>query len=165
MAPLVPTSANAVDREAAWLATVGDTLPALLEPAGGPFDVVQAYRRRVSPEHRSLYVIRGRMVGKRFAAVRSMNVHRFMLQVYWPLRDGQGEAEDDQRALDVAVDMVVARVNGTPGDKTHGGRFLSAAEGTEDVTVNWDDPARTLPEFGALTCNITYTADDFETYG
>ena len=37
------STADAVDREAAWLATSGDGLPALLVTAGGPFGVVQAY--------------------------------------------------------------------------------------------------------------------------
>lgn len=52
------TTADAVDRETAWLQTVGDSLPALLSTAGGPFDNVQGYYPRTpSMEQKTLYVM------------------------------------------------------------------------------------------------------------
>ena len=160
----VATTANAVKRETAWLQTVGDGLPALLEPNGGPFDVVQAYLPRVPAEQRALYVMRQRLASTHFAAVRRMAKHRFLLRIVWPMRDAQGEAEDDQQALDDAVELVLARVTGFVHDKTHGSRFLSVGE-VEEPSVAFADPARTLVEYAALSCDITYGADDYETIG
>ncbi len=166
MAPLTVTSASAVDRETAWLRTSGDTLPGLLAEVGGPFDTIQAYFPRTpAAEQRALYVMRRTLRGVRFAAVRSMARHAFLLRIAWPARDGRGEAEEDQRALDEAIELVLRRVDGPPYDKTHGGRFLSAGEGLEEVTTTFTDAARTLPEVGMLLADITYTADDPETIG
>jgi len=164
MAPPIATTATAVKREAAWLKTSGDGLPGLLESAGGPFDIVQAYLQRTPPEVRSLYVLRSRLVSTHFAAVRRMPKYRFLLRVVWPIRDPQGEAEDDQQLLDDAVELVLARITGFTHDKTHGGRFLSVGE-TDEPTVVFADPARTMYDFNALTCDITYGADDYETVG
>lgn len=163
---LTRTSANAVDRETAWLATSGDGLPALLADAGGPFDVVQAYWPR-TPElsKRGLYVMRRRIRTKRFAAVRGMNKYPFALRIVWPALDGDGKAENDQRALDEAVELVLQRIGGTVGDKTHGGRFLSVSEDGEETNVEFDEPAHTLADTACLTATITYNADDPETIG
>ncbi len=49
MAGTFITSADACDREAAWLSlpgTVADGLPSLLVMDGGPWDVIQAYQPR-----------------------------------------------------------------------------------------------------------------------
>jgi hypothetical protein len=166
VASLTRTSADAVVRETAWLRTVGDGLPALAKEAGGPFDVVQAYMPRTPAlETRCLFVLRPTIKAVRFAAVRSMNRYQFKLRVWWPANDGKGEVEDDQQALDDAVELVLQRIGGTPGDKTHGGRFLSVAENGEETTVQFLDPMRSLPDVMALMCDITYPADDPETLG
>lgn len=166
MAPLTLTTADAVDRETAWLRTSGDGLPALLESAGGPFTVVQAYLQRVVPaEARSLYVMRRTFRDVRIGSQRRLTRHSMLLRIAWPAVDGDGAVEADQRQLDQAVDKVVQRVRGTLGDKTHGGRFLSVAEGPDDLTATWTDPARTLPDMGVLLVDITYSADDPELIG
>lgn len=160
------TSADAVQRETAWLREIGDTLPALLEEAGGPFEIVQAYWPR-TPEasKRGLYVMRQRIRTVRFAAQRQMNKYPFLLRIVWPAFDGDGCVENDQGALDEAVELVLQRIGGLQFDKTHGGRFLSVAEGGEEQSVTFDDPARSLAESGCLTASIAYTADDVETIG
>jgi hypothetical protein len=160
------TTADAVARETAWLRTSGDGLPALLVAAGGFFDILQGYATRTpGSEQRSLYVTRRTIRNKRFAAVRQMNKYDFLLRIWWPARDGDGAVETDQADLDAAVEAVFARVGGTLGDKTHGGRFLSVAEDGADLTAVFADPMQTIPNLGALLVDITYSADDVETIG
>ncbi len=73
------SSADAVARETAWLRTAGDGLPSLLDEHGGPFQVLQGYwPRTAQTTARSLFVLRKTLTAKRFAAVRSMNQHRFL---------------------------------------------------------------------------------------
>lgn len=155
-------SSDAVDREAAWLATSGDGLPALSAAAGGPFAVVQAYRPR-TPTRRAqgqLYVLRSRIQQKRFANQRVMNHYQFRLELVWPVAKGTGAAEDEQRAFDAAVQLVLARILGFRGDKTHGGRFLSVAELPREVDVVFDPPERTIPTESELSATVTYQAQD-----
>lgn len=155
-------SSDAVDREAAWLATSGDGLPALLTSAGGPFAVVQAYRPR-TPERRALgqlYVLRGRIQQRRFANQRVMNAYAFRLELVWPITKGTGNAEDEQRAFDAAVELVLQRILGFPLDKTHGGRFLQVAEDPRNVDVAFDPPEQTIPTDSELRATISYGAND-----
>ncbi|MFE4867730.1 hypothetical protein [Streptomyces sp. NPDC056682] len=159
------STADAVDREVAWLTSTGDGLPALLVSAGGPWDNVQAYQPRTPGKRASnLYVLRRGIHEKRFANVRRMASYEFVLKLIWPLSSGQGIAEADQRAFDAAVDLVLTRIGGPVGDKSHGGRFLSVAENPEYVNVRFTDPEQTLgvAEFHA---EITYFADDTEITG
>lgn len=159
------TSADAVDRETAWLRTSGDGLPALLKEAGGPFDIIQAYVARTPPtERRALYVTRNQLRSVRFAAIRQQNKHPLRLHIWWPANDQGGEVENDQRELDVAIDAVFARIRGPVGDKTHGGRFLAVGE-EGDTTAVFGDPARTLAEAAVLLVDVTYLAVDIETLG
>lgn len=162
------STADVVDREAAWLATSGDGLPALLTTAGGPFGVVQAYWPRTPGKRTAgqLYVMRRTINEKRFANQRRMDTYHLVLKLIWPLTSGSGNAEADQRAFDVAIDQVIARIGGFRGDKTHGGRFLSVAEGDHSgVTVHFDDPASTLPPEAEFRAEITYSADDVDFTG
>ena len=156
------STADVVDREAAWLASSGDGLPALVSAAGGPFGVVQAYQPR-TPGRRTLgqlYVLRGRIREHRFANQRVMITYELVLDLVWPLSKGTGSAEDEQRAFDAAIDLVLARVRAYRGDKTHGGRFLSVAENPREVNVRFDHPDRTIREDSELRAQVTYTADD-----
>lgn len=156
------STADAVDREAAWLASYGDGLPALIATAGGPFGTVQAYQPR-TPGRRTkgqLYVLRGRIQEHRFANQRVMVSYEFQLDLVWPMSKGTGSAEDEQRAFDAAVDLVLQRVRGYPQDKTHGGRFLSVAENPRDVNVHFDHPERTITADAELLATVTYRADD-----
>ncbi|MFD9632826.1 hypothetical protein [Streptomyces violascens] len=160
------STADAVDREAAWLASFGDGLPALLAAAGGPFDVVQAYLRR-TPQGRTkqLYVTRRHLREERFAHPRRMPRYQFELRIIWPMSSNSGAAEDSQRALDEAVDLVLQRVGGFVGDKSHGGRFLSAAENPPEVTVSFSDPERSMDARADLEATVSYWADDTEITG
>lgn len=160
------STADAVDREVAWLTTAGDGLPALLSTNGGPFGNVQPYWAR-TPGKRgtNLFVLRRRIHEKRFANVRRMATYEFTLKIVWPLQSGTGSAEADQRALDAAVDKVLTRIGGFPGDKTHGGRFLSVAEEPQYVDVNFVDPDQTMAPDAEFRCEITYYADDSEITG
>ena len=160
------STADAVDREAAWLQTSGDGLPALLTASGGPWASIQGYQPRTAGR-RSTYVIvlRRQIHDKRFANVRRMPSYEFVLKLVWPLASGQGRAEDDQRAFDAAVDLLLQRIDGFVGDKTHGGRFRSVAENPAYVTVHFEDPTTTMPGDAEFRAEITYMADDFEITG
>jgi hypothetical protein len=158
-------TADAVDREAAWLNTTGDGLPALQKSAGGPWDNVQAYYTRTPyGEQRTIYVLRNRIQQRRFAAQRIMHTHPFRLILWWPLLDQAGSAEADARAFDVAIDVLLQRILGPLGDKTHGGRFLSVGENAASqgaVDVEMLEPEQTIP-LGGFSAHVTYSADDRE---
>lgn len=161
------SSADACAREAAWLSETNDALPALLKDAGGPFDVVQAYRPR-TPRTRatSLYVIRRGFREDRFANVRRMAHHNLELQIVWPASNSTGSGEDEQAALDAAVELVLQRVGGLPFDKTHGGRFRSVAEEPRFIDVAFTDPEEAFASRPAVfEAAITYWADDPEITG
>ncbi|GAA3267711.1 hypothetical protein [Streptomyces lavendulae] len=162
------SSADAVVREAAWLAAFDPTdgLPALHASQSGPFDVIQGYLPRTPQQRRAqLYVIRKRLQEVRTAHVRRMARHWFELRIVWPSSSPSGAAEGPQQALDEAVELVLQRVGGLLLDKTHGGRFLSVAEDPAEVTVEYADPTDSLPNRADLLCAISYAADDAETNG
>lgn len=164
---MATTTADAVDREVAWLSTSGDGLPPLLISAGGPFGIIQAYWPR-TPGKRTggqLYVLRRQIHEERFANQRRLAKHDFLLKLVWPLSSGTGNAEADQRAFDSAVDKLLTRIGGFMLDKTHGGRFLSVAEHPHFVDVHFDDPDRTQPPLAIFTASVSYWADDLEISG
>lgn len=157
------SSADAVDREAAWLSAFSeaDGLPSLALAQGGPFDVVQARRPRTpAKRRRSLYVLRRTIVVERFGFNRKINHYGFELQIVWPQTSPSGQAESVQADLDVAVESVIQRVSGLFQDKTHGARFLSVAEDPTTINVVFGDPEQTIQAQADLTCSITYQADD-----
>lgn len=159
------STADAVDRETAWLATAGDGLPALLKASGGPFDDVHAYYPRTPKmTARTLYVLRQRLGQNRFGAQRIISKYPMRLIVWWPMLGGKGfdgSAEAEQRALDAAIDLVLQRITGPVGDKTHGGRFLSVAEEPRQLDGDFNDPTETISQ-GYLRVDLTYSIDDFE---
>jgi hypothetical protein len=155
-------TADACDREAAWLSSSGDGLPALTTAAGGPFGVVQAYWPR-TPGRRTqgqLYVLRNTIEERRFANQRVMVTYSFQLKLVWPLSKGTGSAEDEQRAFDTAIELVLTRVRAYRGDKTHGGRFLAVAEDPRAVRVAFEPPEQTILTDTELRATVTYTAQD-----
>lgn len=161
------STADARAREAAWLATTGDSLPVLIAP-GGPWKNVQAGwpGARFAMEQTGIYVLRKRIAMPRFGGQRVMPGYAFWLKLCWPVRTTTSPlAETEQQNFDSAIDLLVTRVNGLPGDKTHGGRFLSAGEtvhppgGYPDVT--FADPEATIPQ-GWLRADVLYAADDPE---
>lgn len=157
------STADAVQREADWLRAynASDGLPGLLKAYGGPFDVVQAYVPRTGAQRQArLYVTRSALRVERFGFNRKINHHTFMLRLYWPQSSPTGQAESVQQAFDTAVDLVLQRVSGLFGDKTHGARFLSVAEDPMQIDVQFADPEATIQAKAELTAVITYQADD-----
>lgn len=157
-------TADAVDREAAWLQTWGDNgLPALLAADGGPWDTVQPYYPRTPYEDkRTIYVLRHQLRQRRFATQRVIHTHAFRLICWWPILDGTGSAELEQQAFDTALDLLLQRILGPLGDKTHGGRFLSVGEADRLVEVDYTDPEQTVPNLGGMRAEVTYSADGRE---
>jgi hypothetical protein len=160
-------SVPAVEREAEWLRISGDGLPSLLTADGGPFDVVQAYRNRTPPQRKTaLYLIRPSFVDVRFTNQRKIRTHTFTAHLWWPIGSSTTSEqlwEKEQRALDLAVDLVITRLDGFLADKTHGGRFLSVAEAPEPgrITVSFADPLSTATGSPAvLIGQIAWMADD-----
>lgn len=161
------TTADAVAREAAWLAASADGLPALMKSAGGPFDVVQAYWPR-TPHHRQsgVYVLRHSLHESRLSNQRKLDHYEFRLKLWWPVGStttASGIAENEQAAFDAAIDLVVQRVRGYVADHTHGGRFLAVAEAPEHtrIAVHFHDPEATATASPAcLRAEVTYPADD-----
>ncbi len=166
-----PTTANAVAREAAWLATTAnDTLPVLLAPAG-PWQVVQAYwpGARLDVNKTGLYVLRTRLQDRRSGGIRLMPRYTFQVRIVWPVKNAVGSAkaglaETEQASLDAACDLLLQRVRGLVRDKTHGGRFLSVGEAPsgQPPEIVWLDPEQTIPMLRSLRGHIGYVADDFE---
>lgn len=159
------STADAVTREAAWLTTSGDGLPSLTTAAGGPWDVIQAYMPRTPAQQQTqIYVMRRKVNTVRFTQQRRIATHAFHLACIWPLgasTTGVPLLEAEQSALDAAIDLLIQRIEGTVGDKSHGGRFLSVAEAPDHVPIDveFTDPAQALQE-GRLLAAVTYMADD-----
>lgn len=170
--PVFTTTANAVDREVAWLSTSGDGLPNLLAEAGGRFDLVNPYWNRTPPQRkRIIWVNRARFRIEREAHVRKMITYHFELEVWWPLAVQTGSAEEEQRTFDLALNDLAMRISGfgydgtRNADKTHGGRFLSVGETLYGGSViDFDTPPslQTLPVGVGFKSIVTYPADDFE---
>lgn len=160
-------TADVVDREAAYLATSGDGLPALLRTDGGPWDVVAAYWPRTPVTRQSgIYLTRATINATRFANQRRIESYDFRGKLRWPIGAttvGINLWEDEQRAFDAAIELLITRIYGFLGDHTHGGRFLSVAEAPEPgrIVVHFDDPEH-LVTLGTnvLSATITYAADD-----
>ncbi len=168
--PLVPAQgiAGAVDRETAWLAAFDPTdgLPALMSSQGGPWEIVQAYWPRTPATQKpGIYVIRTSVDDERVAGIRIRPQYMFRLKLVWPVRQtAAGLAETEQRNLDAAVALLVQRIRGKIGDKTHGGAFLSAGEVPRmpGVHVEYEDPEATIDRSKELRAYVSYPADDYE---
>lgn len=160
------TTADAVDREAAFLVTTGDGLPPLLVADGGRWDLVQAYLPRTAATRKNqIFVTRSKLQLERTALIRTMPHYMFTLHLMWTLAAASGSAETEQRNFDLAVNDLVMRVKGTPPpqtDKTHGGRFLSVAENPPQIDVEFVEPAPFMGPGAAFAAVCTYAADDFD---
>lgn len=160
-------NADAVTREAAFLSTSGDGLPALLRSAGGPWDIVAGYWPRTPATRQTgIYLMRATLVGARFSNQRRIETHDFRGKLRWPIgatTTSVGIWENEQAAFDAAIQLLTQRIYGYLGDHTHGNRFLSVAEAPEPgrVTVHFDDPEHTTAQSPALlSATISYSADD-----
>ena len=167
-----PSTATAVAREAAWLQTSGDGLPALLASASGPFSIVQAYwpGPKLAQQKTGLYVDAKLISVARVSNQRIRNQYEFTLKVLWPVKSPTPPiAENAQQALANAIELLVQRINGFVGDKTHGGAFLSVAENPRLITLAKEDPEVMLPQqpgmVQVLRESLTYRADDYEING
>lgn len=161
------STADAVSREADWLNTFGDGLPALPAQAGGPWQVVQAYwpGARLAGNKTGIYVLRTKLTDPRVGNLRIRPSYPFSLKLVWPVRTSTAPlAETEQQNFDNAIDLLIQRIRGPVGDKTHGGRFLSVGEVPREpaVEVTFTDPEVSIPADKALRATVTYSADDFE---
>lgn len=158
------STADAVAREAAWLQTIGDSLPALPSSAGGPWQVIQAYWTRTPATNKTgIYVLRPLILDQRASNQRIRPRYEMNLRLVWPVVvTGSSLLETAQSDLDAAVDLLIQRVRGPLGDKTHGSRFLSAGEIPRTVQVQFEDPEVTMGQYKQLRAHARYSIDDLE---
>lgn len=173
--PGAADTGSAAARECAWLATV-DSLPSLLATDGGPWDVVQAYwpGAHFAKDKHGLYVDALKVNDLRVSNQRVRSQYQITLTLTWPVK-AQGAtagssalsriAETEQQNMDNAAALVIQRIRGFVGDKSHGGRFLSCAENPRTVSYMKQDPAVTIPQDRVLHAAISYRIDDFEVNG
>lgn len=155
-------------REAAWLQSSGaDGLPVLPAQYGGPFQVVQAYWPRTPAMNKTgLYVLRSRSLAPRVAAQRIRPRYQMRLRAVWPvITTGTPLLETAQQDFDDAITLVLTRIQGPLGDKSHGGAFLSAAEDPRQVEVQFADPETSMAQHKSLRADVLYQVDDFEVSG
>jgi hypothetical protein len=158
------STGTAVARETAWLNTIGDGLPALPASAGGPWQIIQGYWPRTPATNKTgIYVRRATLADNRASNQRIRPRYDMLLVLVWPvIVTGTALLETAQADLDAATDLLVQRIRGPLGDKTHGGRFLSAGEVPRVVQVQFDDPEMTMGQFKQLRAQARYAIDDYE---
>ena len=165
------STADAVAREAAWLNTTGDSLPSLPSSAGGLWEVIDAYVQGAARQTQkpAIYVKRGQVRQVRVANQRVRPRYPMILELHWPVRvtspGASSIAATEAQNFDDAIEALRARVTGPLGDKSHGGRFLSAAidgKGQPDIDVVYGDASATIKAAKELTASMSYSVDDFE---
>jgi hypothetical protein len=169
----MPT-ADAVARETAWLHTVsGDSLPFLPSAAGGPWQIIDAYTNAAAARTGQTAVYVTREPGwenLRAANQRTRPRYRMKLVLHWPVtRSGPGSssiAAETQADFDAAIELVRQRVAGPLGDKSHGGRFLSAgvahSQNQPDITLTMEPADPVIRGAKELRASMTYVIDDYE---
>lgn len=135
--------------------------------SGGLWQIVQAYWPRTPQTNKTgLYVLRAALLDPRVSNQRIRPRYEITLRAVWPVVvTGTSLLETAQQDFDNAVEPVLERIRGLLGDKTHGGRFLSAAENPRLVTVRFEDPEQSMAQYKALRATVTYSVDDFEISG
>lgn len=167
-------SATVVQREADWLKVTDDSLPSLPADSGGPWEIIAAYEQgaatRTQPT--AIYVTRGRVRNIRVANQRIRPRYPMKLELHWPVRvtspGGSSIAATEQQAFDDAIELLRQRIQGPLGDKSHGGRFLSAGEaarGQDGIDVQYEPAAQTIRADKELRAAVTYFIDDYEISG
>ena len=165
------TSADAVAREAAWLNVTGDGLPSLPSAAGGPWDVVAAYTQgaQTPTQKTAIWVTRGQVQRIRVANQRIRPRYPVRLDLHWPVRvtspGASSIAATEQQNFDDAIELLLERIAGPLGDKTHGGRFLAAGEaprGQAGISVQYEKAADTIRAAKELRASVAYFIDDYE---
>jgi hypothetical protein len=163
---------SAVARETAWLLTTsGDSLPFLPANAGGPWDVIAPYDQGAATRTQAtaIYVQRGHVQQIRVANQRIRPRYPMRLELRWPVRvispGSTSIAAQEAQNFDDAIEALRARVTGPLGDKTHGGRFLSAAIGSKgqpDIDVQFEPAGQTVKAAKELRAVAMYWVDDYE---
>ena len=163
---------TAVSREVAWLQTTGDSLPALPASAGGPWTVIDAYTQAAATRTQAtaIYVTLGPVANMRVANQRTRLRYQFRLELHWPVvittpGTSTSIAAAAQLAFDAATELLRQRAAGPLGDKSHGGRFLSAAEaqrGQPGIDVQPEPADQTIKASKELRKVMSYYADDYE---
>lgn len=153
-------------RETAWLNTTTDDLPSLPASARGPWEIIQAFWTRTpSTQKTTIFVMSLDLDDQRTSSQRIMPHYQIVLELHWPIRQTASPlAEREQQAFRNAIDLLVQRIRGPVGDKTHGGRFLSVGEAPRSagVHVSIEPPWGTIPADKELRGLVTYYADDDE---
>ncbi|WP_372672578.1 hypothetical protein [Amycolatopsis kentuckyensis] len=161
----MPGIGDAIKREAEWLTSSGDGLPALLQADGGPFRIVQGRMPRTpSTRVAGLYLVPGNYTDARWANQRKLGTYSFRAAIYWPLGTttvGANIAEVEQDALDEAIELLIDRVRDELGDHTHGGRFLAVAEAPAhaEIGVHYMPVENTAVD-GLLRADVLWQAQD-----
>jgi hypothetical protein len=158
---------SAEEREAAWLSSTGDGLPSLPASDGGPWDVIQAWQpgSKLNYSLSGIYVWSRPVIDDRVSSQRIMPRNDIQLYCLWPVKNPVVPlAETAQEALKQATILLLLRVRGPVGDKSHGGRFLSVAESVRPQAM-LDNPQQTITKEGCLRQVVTYRADDYEVTG
>jgi hypothetical protein len=167
----VTGSGDAIQREADWLNTVDGILPSLPSSAGGPWEVIGAYVQgaQTRTQATAIYVMRGAVQQVRVANQRIRPRYPMRLELRWPVRvtspGSSSIAATEQQAFDDAIELLRQRITGPLGDKSHGGRFLAAAEavrGQVAVDVRFEKAAQTIKADKELRASVSYFIDDFE---
>ncbi|HEV2253845.1 MAG TPA: hypothetical protein VGS06_11685 [Streptosporangiaceae bacterium] len=163
---------TAVAREVAWLSTTGDSLPSLPASAGGPWTVIDAYTQAAATRTQAtaIYVTLGPSQNLRVANQRTRLRFQFRLELRWPVvittpGTSTSIAAAAQQAFDTATELLRQRVAGPLGDKSHGGRFLSAAEaqrGQPGIDIQPEPADQAIKASKELRKLVVYWADDYE---
>jgi hypothetical protein len=113
--------------------------------------------------------MRGNVQQIRVASQRVRPRYPMKLELHWPVRTispgSSSIAATEQQNFDDAIELLRQRVAGPLGDKSHGGRFLAAAEaakGQVAIDVQYEKPADTIPAAKELRAVMAYYIDDFE---
>jgi hypothetical protein len=165
-------TADACSREAAWLNTVDGVLPSLPASAGGPWQFIGAYTQAAATRTQlpAIYVTRGNVQQIRVANQRVRPRYPMKLELHWPVRattpgTSTSIAAAEAQNFDDAIELLRQRVTGPLGDKSHGGRFLSAAisaKGSPDIDVAYEKASETIPQAKELRACMSYWVDDYE---
>ena len=131
----------------------------------GPYDQGAATRTQAT----AIYVTRGRAQQFRVANQRVRPRYPMRLELRWPVRvispGSTSIAATEAQNFDDAIALLESRLTGPLGDKTHGGRFLSAAIGSKgqpDIDVQYEPASVTVKAAKELRALALYWIDDLE---
>lgn len=143
---------TAVEDEAAYLTAD----PAVAAAVGS----VVPYLRQETVDSTRVTLLRTRLVDERIATGRSERTHSFALAVEWPTGSAAYDLADTQHDLDVAVELMCARL---VTDPSHGGLWTGAAVGDSGLGTGGGvavDFAAPSPTSDLLHASLTYTATE-----